>query len=349
MANALVYLSILLMIGMVASTGYQPASPNVNNNLIAGSVGTSTESLSPSVDQLAIASLAAATAEVANLSVSNTVSSASITLNVKSELAQQDESVIAKPLAFEPVSSSAIVTYRIKAGDSVPSVASQYGVTAQTIKWANNMTTDLLVADTDLLVPTVDGVVVVAKDGDTVEGLASKYKSDAARIISKNDLELTGIKVGQRIVLPGGVLPESERPGYVVPRTVTTTTTYARSNPLYTAQAGNRYGYGYCTWHAYNRRAQIGRPIGSFWGDATSWAGSAGMAGYTVTRGNPEVGDVMHEYGTRWNPAGHVAVVESKDANGDITVSEMNWGGNWNRITYRKVDAGATLGYNFIK
>jgi surface antigen len=50
--------------------------------------------------------------------------------------------------------------------------------------------------------------------------------------------------------------------------------------------------------------------------------------------------------------AGHVAVVESIDASGNVTVSEMNYyggGGGWARISYRTLDAGAAAAYNFIK
>lgn len=331
-----------MVIGVVAATGYNsgPAS-NQTGKPVAGSINTAAEVSGPSVDQLAVASLAAATAEVANLSVANDASSASITLSVKNELAQKDEAVIAKPIAFEPTSSSAIVTHKVSAGETVPDVAARYGVTAQTVKWANNMTTDVLVPDTDLLVPTVDGVVVVPKDGDTVDALAEKYKSDKARIISKNDLELSGLQFDQRIVLPDGVLPENERPG------TNTTNFYAQSNPVYAVQAGNRYGFGYCTWHAYNRRVQIGRPIGSFWGNASSWAYMASMSGYGVNR-SPAVGDIMQNGGG----AGHVAVVEEVRADGSIRVSEMNYygtGGGWNIISYRDLDAGAASGYNFIK
>jgi surface antigen len=41
------------------------------------------------------------------------------------------------------------------------------------------------------------------------------------------------------------------------------------------------------------------------------------------------------------SPQGHVAYVESVNANGSFVVSEMNWwgvpGGGWNRVDYRTV------------
>lgn len=354
MTNAAVYSSVFLLIIVIASIGYRP-SEATTPPVSLGAAQAAADVTKPSVDQLAVAGLTAKTAEVANLSVASDASNAAITLNIKSELAQKDESVINKPQTFEPSSSSAILSYKTVAGDTAQSIASRYGISPQTLKWANNLTSDAVVPGADVVIPTVDGVVYTVKDGDTVTALATKYQSDQARIISKNDLELsTGLPVGQRIVLPGGALPENERPGYVAPRRYTAnaaTSTYSalnRANPMYTAQVGNRYGYGYCTWYAYNRRMQLGRPVGSFWGDASSWRYAATVAGFGVTRGDPEVGDVMQNGGGQ----GHVAVVEEKHANGAIRVSEMNYhanGGGWNIISYRTIDPGSVGSYYFIK
>ena len=67
--------------------------------------------------------------------------------------------------------------------------------------------------------PLVDGVVYTVKSGDTAQSLAEKYKTSAERIVLYNDIEEnTGLNVGTRVVLPGGELPETERPGYVAPR-----------------------------------------------------------------------------------------------------------------------------------
>jgi len=348
LANVMVYSSILALIASIASISYRPPVDVVaESSSSVSALQSSVEISKPSVDQLAVADLAAQTAEVAGLSVASDVSSMSITLNARSEISQLDEAVITKPQTFEPSSSEAITSYHTKAGDTAPVIAAKYGISAQTLKWANNLTSDALNADVDIIVPTVDGVVYTTKAGDTVQALADKYKSDAGRIVSKNNLELTGIVAGQRIVLPGGVLPANEQPGYVAPRSYSVTTSAARINPAYAAQAGNKYAYGYCTWYAYNRRAQLGRPVGSFWGNASSWAYYASMSGYSVSH-TPGVGDVMQNGGG----AGHVAVVESIDEDGSVTVSEMNYygtGGGWGRVSYRTLDAGAASAYNFIK
>ena len=335
----MVYCSILALLASIASIGYQPTEVMSNASTTQPVINT----VSPSVDQVAAADLAARTAEVAGLSVTNQVSSMSITMAVKNELSQTDEAVITKPQIFEATSSSALTTYKVQPGDTVPSVAAKFGITGETLKWANNLTTDALIPNTDLTVPTSNGVVYTTKDGDTLQSIADKYKSDPTRITSKNNLELSGITPGLRILLPDGVLPENERPGYTAPvNNAVYSTGVTASN--YAAQAGNRYYYGYCTWYTYNRRAELGRPVGSFWGDAVSWAFAAKSAGYGVTRGNPAVGDVMQNGGGY----GHVAVVEEVHPDGSIRVSEMNYV-RWGVKSYRDLDAGAAAAYTFIK
>lgn len=350
----LIYCSILVLIIVVASAGYNPTASTTQSGGV-GAAQNDVDIEKPSVDQLAVASLTARTAQVADLAVASDASNAAITLNVKSELAQQNDTVITKPQTFQATNSDAVVVYKAVAGDTATSIAARHGVTAQTVQWANNLTSDAVAVGADIIVPTVDGVVHVVQAGETVDSLAAKYQSSKDRTVSINSLEISGASAGQRIVLPGGVLPENERPGYVAPRaaiastaSTSASTAVARNNPLYTEQAGNRYSYGTCTWYVYNRRAQVGNPIGSFWGNASSWSYAASSAGRAVTRGNPAVGDIMQNGGG----AGHVAFVEEVHADGSIKVSEMNYysnGGGWNKISYRSLDAGAVMSYSFIK
>jgi len=90
----------------------------------------------------------------------------------------------------------------------------------------------------------------------------------------------------------------------------------------YVEAPGNRYDDGWCTWYVYNRRAEIGKPLGNtLWGDAYSWVQGAIRDGYTVDH-NPQVGDVM------FTPPTHVVVVEKVDKkNNRVYVSETNYCG----------------------
>lgn len=294
------------------------------------------------------ADLAASTAETANLAVASNVSNLSISLSAKNELSQSEDNLLSKPQIIQAnAASRGITTYRTVAGDTVPSVAGRYSVSVETIKWANNLTSDALVPGTELSIPGTSGVVYTVRGGDTPATLAAKYQTSESRIISYNDLELTGMNPGQRIVIPGGIMPLAERPTIRVaapPVASRTSNTWASAPNA--AVVGNRYDYGYCTWYAYNRRAQLGRPVGSFWGNASTWASYARSSGYVVNN-TPTVGAVMQDSYSAGG-YGHVAVVESVHADGSITLSEMNYAG-WNVQSTRTISAGQAAGYNFIQ
>src|SRR5690606_25336541 len=100
--------------------------------------------------------------------------------------------------------------------------------------------------------------------------------------------------------------------------------------------AGNRYAYGYCTYYAFNKRAAAGRPIGSNWGNATTWAALARASGFAVDK-SPRAGDVFQTSGG-WGGYGHVGYVERVNADGSVLVSEMNYAG-WNRVSSRTISA----------
>jgi surface antigen len=80
---------------------------------------------------------------------------------------------------------------------------------------------------------------------------------------------------------------------------------------------GNTYVSGQCTWYAYNRRYQMGRPIGGYWGNGGYWHYSASNSGFLVNH-LPEVGAIFEQ-------AGHVAIVEEVGLDNSVRVSEMNY------------------------
>ncbi len=333
------YATAVALVASVVSVGYQ--SPIEQNRSNQDGEQSAMQLSAPSVDQLQAAELAASTAQVANLSVASSVSNLSISLAAKSQLAQTSDTVLSKPEIVQTgTGHRGITDYTVVAGDNAQTVADKFSITKQTLKWSNNIANDALTPGTQMLIPGVNGVIYTVKDGDSIDGIASKYSSIKERIVTYNDLETSGLVAGQKIVLPDGILPTNERPE--------TQRAAPAARPTfgyaYSAAAGNRYDYGYCTWYAYNRRAQLGRPVGGMWGNAYSWDYFAQQAGYLVDN-TPEVGAVMQTDAGRW---GHVAVVESIGPDGSVTVSEMNYGGQWNRVTYRTLDPGQAAGYKYI-
>ena len=342
---------------LTLSYGGKNLTPQQNDTVAAQAASKSSEVASNqekiSVDQLSAASAVTQLAEMANLPVAGDLREATTTLYIKKQLAQNDTEVITKPQIVQPTTSTerGITDYVVKSGDTMESIAAQFGISAQTLKWANNSTSDAAQEGAILTVPRTDGVVYTVKDGDTVASLADKYKVDTERIVLYNDLASDeSLVAGKRLVLPSGELPETERPGYVAPRPVTPTYSGNSGNILSSSYgyarvfSGNRYALGNCTWYAYERRAAIGRPIGSLWGNATNWAVSARAAGFTVN-GTPAPGAIF-QYGGGYGGYGHAGVVQSVDSE-YLYVTDMNYAG-YNVITSRKIPLSSTGHYSYI-
>lgn len=343
----------------MVAIGYQPpqkmdsVANAVDTQTAASSSNTSPIATSqPSVDQVVAANVAAGIAERANLPIATSVANLSVSLAAEHQLAQNSDNVISKPQIIQPTADSRTIQhYTSQPGDTAQTVAAKYGISSDTVKWANNLATDAITAGTNLTIPPTDGILYTIKAGDTVQSIAAKYQASPDRIVAFNDLELTGAVAGKSIIVPGGVLPTNERPGYVAPSQATSQGAYNGGYSTVDAQiarasAGNRYAFGNCTWYAYERRMELGRPVGSFWGNASTWATYARAAGYRVDN-VPEAGAVA-----QWNAyqggagyAGHVAIVESVNGDGSITVSEMNYLYNFDRVTSRTIPASSVSNY----
>lgn len=307
------------------------------------------------VDDTIATRIAADVATSTNLSVAPSVASLAISTKLESELPSSTDSSISKPsIIAASAASRNIKTYTVEAGDTVGSVANKFGISVDTLKWANNLTTDTLTAGTKLEILPRNGTTYTVKAGDTFESLATKYKADAAMIKSYNDLEISGLTPGLRIIIPEGVLPTNERPGYIAQTTQlsgyssgfsgdTKTWRIGVGTPMY---AGNNYAYGNCTAYVFDRRVELGNPVRASWGNATSWAVSARNAGFLVNN-TPSVGSVIQNGGG----AGHVAIVEKILPNGDLELSEMNasfGNGGWNVVSGRVLPAANVGQYLYI-
>lgn len=343
------YLGVFLFVITMIAIAYHPP---VNRQALAeASVNSSVQQTQTtstvSVDKLVATDLASSLAESTDMPVSNYVTNLSQSLAVESALAQSNANVISKPTIVQPTADGRTIQhYTSVAGDTVPAIASKYGISSQTVEWANNLTSEALTPGTTLTILPVDGVLYTVKSGDTIDSIVAKYGTDRASLIAYNDLELTGNPTaGVQLVLPGAVLPTNERPGYTAPRV--RSSYYGGgygSSYMARASVGNRYAWGNCTWYAYERRTQLGEPVGSFWGNANTWAYNARSAGLVVD-GNPTPGSVMQNGGGY----GHVAIVESVSPGVSVTISEMNgyrFGGGFNRVGHGDISwSEATSGY----
>ena len=352
-----------MLLVAVIGVGYRAPEPTVAS-ASAGVANAAAPTEKLAVNDVVATNIAASVAQSAALAVAPNVAELAVSTRVQSEYENTsgDTSTISKPAIVQvSTASRSITTYDVKDGDTVASIAQKYGLSEDTIKWANNISSTAPAVGSHLDILPRNGIVYTVKDGDTLDAIASKYKADASLITTYNDLEINGISTGLKIIIPDGQLPETERPGYVAPRRVVTPATTGYSvgysagfstgatwrikvgTPMYD---GNTYARGNCTAYAFDRRMELGMPVGKFWGNASSWAYSAAAAGYTVNN-SPSVGAVMQNGGGY----GHVAIVEQIMPNGDIQVSEMNAsvaGGGYNIVSGRIVPAANVHQYVYI-
>ena len=343
-----IYTGLFALLIAVIAVGYRtPQEASVTAS--ATPVVATTDEDEVAVNDVVATDIAASVAEATELAVAPNIAERAVSTRIQSEYATTaDTATIAKPVIVEPTDATrSITTYTIEPGDTVDSVAAKFGITAQTIKWANDLTTDSLVVGNTLEILPRDGIVYTVADGDTIESIADKYKADASLVTTYNDLEINGVSTGLKIIIPNGELPETERPGYIAPVVYSYTSTGSVSSysGWRAASVGNRYAFGNCTWYAYERRAAIGRPVGSFWGNGGSWAYSAMASGFTVNN-TPAAGAVFVEAGS----PGHAGVVESVNADGSIVVSEMNNAayGGFNIVNNRTISAGQAAVYRYV-
>ena len=347
------YAGAFLLLVAVVAIGYESPKQVSSQVALVGNQtpqapAAATDDVAPSVDQVVATDVAADLASRANLPIATNVANMSISLAAKNDLAQTDASAITKPQIIQPNSTRTdVINYVVVDGDTVPSVAAKYGISASTVRWANDLAdTDVVETGRTLAILPTSGLLHTVAAGDTIETIASKYSTSADRITTINNLELSGVAAGQRLVVPDGIKPAPVPVAAPRNQSFGSDISGSRMGMNVSATAGNRYAAGNCTWYVYERRAQMGRPVGSFWGNANTWVSSARAAGFVVNR-TPAAGAVLADQAGYF---GHVAVVERVLENGDIFITEMNnyaYGG-FNIVNNRTISAGQAAAYQYI-
>ena len=343
----------------VIAIGYRaPEQDTTTASTVPVANASSTASDAPAVNDVVASDIAASVAAASNLAIAPNVAERAVSTRVQTQYASSDvTSSISKPTIVQLSTASRNITkYAVVEGDTVESVAAKFAISPDTVKWANNLTGSTIAAGSTIDILPRDGIAYTVKEGDTAQKIAEKYKADASVITTYNDLEISGLTAGLKIIIPGADLPATERPGYVAPVAVSTYTggTYITgyssgfsSGSTWFIKKGTpnngAYAFGNCTAYAFDRRAELGRPIGRMWGNAGSWATNARAAGYTVSR-TPIAGAVIQD-------SGHVGIVEEVLPNGDLRLSEMNAsvsGGGYNIVSGRTLPASQVGQYYYI-
>jgi len=105
---------------------------------------------------------------------------------------------------------TAIETYTVEAGDTLWSIATQYNLDIDTLRWSNpdlERNPDLLVPGTSLTILPVNGVLYTVADGDNLAKIAEKFGVADVDIINYPGNALSEpftLKSGQVLVIPNG-------------------------------------------------------------------------------------------------------------------------------------------------
>lgn len=156
-----------------------------------------------------------------------------------------------------------ITTYTVEEGDSLSEIASTFGVSTNTILWANDIKdAKLIKPGMTLLILPVSGVQHKIQKGETLASVAKKYGGDTEDIASYNGIDSSeGLVVGDILIIPGGEVPKTATKST---KGTTKKTTVSKALPAISGFFGNPLPGGRLTQgiHGYNG-VDIGAPAGT--------------------------------------------------------------------------------------
>ena len=106
-----------------------------------------------------------------------------------------------------------ISVYEIKKGDTISSVAKLYGVSKNTIIWANDIKGSTLTVGDTLVILPITGIKYTVKKGDTINLIAKKYKADIDDIAKYNGIAKDAeLDIGDVVIVPEGEIAQVVSP-----------------------------------------------------------------------------------------------------------------------------------------
>jgi murein DD-endopeptidase MepM/ murein hydrolase activator NlpD len=101
--------------------------------------------------------------------------------------------------------SSQISVYVVREGDTLSAIAQMFGVSVNTIAWANDIRGGRISVGQQLVILPISGVSHKVVKGDTLQSIAKKYKADLGEILAYNDLAANAkLALGDVVIVPDG-------------------------------------------------------------------------------------------------------------------------------------------------
>lgn len=147
-------------------------------------------------------------------------SSKAQSLDLTTEEARQQSILVGEEVFNTSISDKPrdkVITYTVEKGDTLSTIAQKFGISEDTIRWANNMSGDSLSIGEELDILPVSGIAHKVTSGETIYTIAKKYDTEAQKIVDfpfnefAGNGEGFGLISGQLVIVPDGIKP-SERP-----------------------------------------------------------------------------------------------------------------------------------------
>lgn len=112
--------------------------------------------------------------------------------------------------ALGDVPSRDIEEYIVQAGDTLSSISQKFGISLETLLWANDLNVNSVIQPGQkLVILPVSGVLHIVREADTLSEIAQIYKADLEDIVDFNEFSDAGeIYVGDLLIIPGGRKPK---------------------------------------------------------------------------------------------------------------------------------------------
>ncbi|MEI7620536.1 MAG: M23 family metallopeptidase [Candidatus Falkowbacteria bacterium] len=134
--------------------------------------------------------------------------------HVASCLTQSGEAII-KPgiipsengeVASNSTERNSTVEYTVKAGDTVSTIAREFGISVNTVLWANDLTAYSFIRQGDKLkILPISGIIHKVVSGESIQKIADKYDVSKDKVILANGLASDSrLTIGQMIIIPDG-------------------------------------------------------------------------------------------------------------------------------------------------
>lgn len=157
-----------------------------------------------------------------------------------------------------------VLDYIVEKGDTLSTIAKKFGISVETIKWVNNLSSDDLTIGDELKILPVTGIWHKVSKGETVYTIAKKLNTNPQQIVDFpfNDFanpETFSLVEGQMLIVPDGIKP-SEQPATIRRQT------YIVQGPVSISSAGFSWPVQgiitqFSSW--YHTALDIASPVGT--------------------------------------------------------------------------------------